>query len=233
MTAVWPVIEATNATAETFSRIPKELVVVMSADTVYPKTDKGTFIRPQLYKKFGAAFDEAYENFEGGDAGTLQLNVPELESFLLRKFRDDINANLDSAEGDIFAAGVDSLQAMRMWGMIKKELDLGNRQGELSQNVVFEKGSVKNLAKHLYFLRTSEGEEVVDEVQIMRELIEKYSTFEKHKGGTVEKPEKNCVVRTYNCSPTIVGPKTNFILAHYRNNRVPRHFYPRCPSQTK
>ena len=43
--AVWPAVEAANASAETFSRIPRDLVVVKGADVTYPKTDKSTFIR--------------------------------------------------------------------------------------------------------------------------------------------------------------------------------------------
>jgi len=81
-----------------------------------------------------------------------------------------------------------------MWSIIKKELDLGEKRDELSQNVVFEKGNVKNLANYLYQLRTSEGPEEVDEIQVMRDLISKYSNFEKHRVGSVRESKENCVV---------------------------------------
>jgi len=61
---IWSAIEAANARAETFSRIPKELVVVLPADTKYPRTDKGTFIRQQLYQEFATLIDSVYSSFD-------------------------------------------------------------------------------------------------------------------------------------------------------------------------
>lgn len=127
--------------------------------------------------------------------GTAELNIPELEAFLLGKFRDELGVQIDSAESDIFSAGVDSLQTMRMWSIIKKELDLGGNRDQLSENVVFEKGNVRTLAKYLYSLRTSEGQEEVDEIQIMRDLTTRYSNFEKHSPAVVGEGEEICVVR--------------------------------------
>lgn len=200
MARIWPLIESANYVAETFGRIPKELVVLLPADADYPRTDKGTFIRAQLYEKYATVIDEIYSRFENDEVGTLQLDVPNLEVWLTSKFRDEFNVIMDTVESDIFSAGVDSLQTMRMWGIIKKELDLGDRAGELSQNVVFEKGNIRSLAKHLYFLRTSEGDEDVDEIKLMRELIEKYSDFKRVTVGDPPQPEKNFVVSGHRVS---------------------------------
>jgi hypothetical protein len=62
--AVHPSLEAANAAAESFSRIPHELVVVMSADTVFPRTEKGTIIRAALYQDFAAIIDAAYDDVD-------------------------------------------------------------------------------------------------------------------------------------------------------------------------
>ncbi|KAH8804499.1 hypothetical protein F5884DRAFT_796175 [Xylogone sp. PMI_703] len=196
MNRIWPLIESANSAAETFGRIPKELVAVFGPEVDYPRTDKGTFIRAQLYQQYSDTIDELYNNFENGELGTLQLSIPELEEWLLNKFRNEFNITLETAESDIFAAGADSLQTMRIWGMIKKELDLGGRAAELSQNIVFEKGNARSLAKYLYFLRTSEGDEEVDEVSIMEELIKKYSYFKREAAEGCPKPEKDCVLLT-------------------------------------
>lgn len=177
---IWPAVEAANSNAETFSQIPKQLVIPFPANTVYPTTDKGTFIRAQLYEKFADAIDAAYERFEHGQIGTLQLGIPELEEFLLERFKEELDVDLESAESDIFAAGVDSLQTTRMWRLLKNHLDLGGNHDYLSQNIVFEKGNVRALAKHLFFLRTSHGDEEEDELELMKEMIHKYSTFHQH-----------------------------------------------------
>ena len=114
----------------------------------------------------------------------------------MSKFSTDLGVHLESVESDIFAEGVDSLQTMRMWRIIKSELDLGDGgAGDLSPNIVFEKGNVKALARYLYCLRTGEVEEENNEVELMREMIEKYSVFETHsKDGFPPKPEKDVVV---------------------------------------
>ena len=183
---IWPQIEEANSQAETFSHVPRDLVIIMPHDQLYPRTDKGTIIRSQLYEQFAPQIQQAYEFFEEGGqttGGTLALSVPELEDFLLRKFREDLHVPLESSTSDIFSAGVDSLQTMRMWNILKKELDLGGNGSKMSQNIVFERATVKSLAQYLYNLRLGTDEEDSSdaaEIQIMQDLIEKYSTFTPH-----------------------------------------------------
>ena len=197
MAAVRPSLESANANAETFSQIPYEMVILMSADTFYPKTDKGTIIRAALYQDFASVIDRAYDSFENSaESGTLQLDVPELEEYLLNAFATKQEVSLESADSDIFSAGVDSLQTMRIYGMIKKELDLGPGKSRLSQNVVFEKGTVRALAKHLYSLRTGEPEEDSDEIATMQEMIAKYSQFEDIDRAGLPKASSNVVLVT-------------------------------------
>lgn len=202
---IWPLVESANSLAETFGRIPKDLIVVMPAEAEYPRTDKGTFIRAQLYEQYSTTIDMAYHNFENEEAGTLQLDIQELEAWLLSKFRNEFGVTLETVESDIFSAGVDSLQTMRMWGILKRELNLGDRAGELSQNIVFEKGNVQSLAKHLYYMRTSERSEEVDEVKIMGELIEKYSDFKRDVIGNFPPAEKYTVVSEHTISKALIS----------------------------
>lgn len=194
--AVWPAVEAANARAETFSRIPKELVVVKGADVKYPGTDKGTFIRAQVYQQFEEDIKAAYARFEGSEQrrGDLALNVAELNEWLLSKFREDLGVSLLDADADIFSAGVDSLQTTQIWRYIVRDLDLGQQGSSLSQNIVFEKGTVRALAKHLYQLRTGQEFEEEDEIQLMRDLIRKYSTFTHHYPTITRQPEHEVVV---------------------------------------
>lgn len=197
--AVWPAVEAANTAAETFSRIPKELVVVKGADVVYPRTDKNTFIRAQVYQQFADDIGEAYKKFEAGSekGGGLRLDAPELEEWLLRKFREDLRIPLPGVDTDIFSAGVDSLLTTRIWRAIKKELDLGPEGRTLSQNIVFEKGTIRALTAHLHQLRTGEGEaEDEDELSVMRQLIEKYSIFTHHFSTSTPPPQGNVVIVT-------------------------------------
>lgn len=193
--AVWPSVEAANANAESFSQIPRELVVIMPSDTIYPRTDKGTVIRASLYEVFASRIEQAYTAFEGAGSGTLQLDVAGLESYLLALFEDKIGVKLPSAESDIFSAGVDSLQATRIWNFIRNELDLGQNGGTLPSNTVFDKGNVRSLARHLYNMRTlGFDEEENGVVELMQNMITKYSSFETWQGASLPRAKGKVVV---------------------------------------
>lgn len=196
MDEIWPVIESANSTAETFGRIPKELVVVLPFEAKYPSTDKGTFIRAQLYEQYSREIDDAYKAFEDGGVGTLKLDVPGLEAWLLQKFLSEFDISLDTVDCDIFSAGVDSLQTMRMWSLIKQELDLAGRSTELSQNIVFEQGTVKSLANYLYAMRTRDTTETADDIKMMSSMIQKYSSFKRQVPTNPAEADEDCVVRT-------------------------------------
>lgn len=200
LASVWPTIEAANTQAESFSRVPIEMVLIKSPDVVYPKTDKGTFIRAQVYEMFAEDIDNAYKSFAvGGDAkkGALHLDIPELEKWLLSKFDTELDVKLPSIETDIFSAGVDSLQTTRIWRIIKRDLDLGKGASSLTQNIVFEKGNIKQLATHLYQLRTGEASsEAEDEIAVMKEMIEKYSAFTCHFTVLDKQPTRQVVAVT-------------------------------------
>ncbi|KAF5010749.1 hypothetical protein FDECE_3104 [Fusarium decemcellulare] len=195
---IWPAVEDANSRAESFSRIPKELVVVLPDDVTYPRTDKGTFIRVPVYQQFSKEIDAAYASYEGEDdqKGTLVLEGTELETYLIHQLKEKCGAGLSSPEADFFASGVDSLQCIQMWSLIKRELDLGGRQGQLGQNVLYETGNVRLLARHLERLRSGENAEAEDQLQVMENLVTKYSSFKPHVAGSVPQPEKELVLLT-------------------------------------
>ena len=194
---IWPAVADANSRAESFSRIPKELIIVLPADTVYAKTDKGTFIRAQVYAQFKDRIEAAYENFESGDeeVGSVALPVPELEAYLLQRFREHLSVEL-SATDDFFAFGIDSLQCMQMWSLMKKELDLGGRQAQLGQNVLYETGNVKALAHHIDGLRTGTAEQAKDTYQLMHDLVMKHSSFKTYNEEYQTTPTAETVVLT-------------------------------------
>ncbi|KAF6799434.1 nrps-like enzyme [Colletotrichum sojae] len=196
---VWPAVEAANARAESFARIPKELVVVLSADAEYPRTDKGTFIRMAFYRQFEGLIRDAYDRYENGSAAgrSLQLEGGELEAWLLQQINERSGDVLPSADASFFASGVDSLVCIQTWSLIKRKLDLGGQQAQLGQNVLYETGNVRELARFLERLRSGREEDgTKDELQTMDELIAKYSSFAPHVPGNAPKPEQDLVLVT-------------------------------------
>ncbi|CAG1966199.1 unnamed protein product [Fusarium graminearum] len=198
LNAIWPSVEDANSRAESFSRIPKELVVIVPADVSYPRTDKGTFIRVPTYRQFEKEIEAAYSRYEGQDdsAGSLTLEGKELEDYLLEQLKLKCGVELESSDADFFASGVDSLQCIQMWSLIKREIDLGGNQSELGQNVLYETGNVKLLARQLERLRSGAGDETEDQLKIMEDLVAKYSSFRPHVAGSAPQPEKELVLLT-------------------------------------
>jgi hypothetical protein len=89
-----------------------------------------------------------------------------------------LDVNIPDSEADLFASGVDSLKAIHMRSLIIKTLDLGGTTP--ASMIVYDSGNTKRLAEKLYRMRI--GEHVTDsnegEIEEMKALIEKYSTFE-------------------------------------------------------
>lgn len=100
---------------------------------------------------------------------------------------------------DLFAFGVDSLQAARFRNVISKSLDLGGRP--LRSNIVFENPSISQLADYLLTLNHGGSGEKTDEQQhqLMLDLVDKY-TAQLYKAGpgissSVTQSDNHVVVR--------------------------------------
>lgn len=66
----------------------------------------------------------------------MALESPELETWLISRFAE-LGVKID-AQSDFFAAGVDSLRAIQMRGIIVRHLDLGGKGVKLSSMVVYD-----------------------------------------------------------------------------------------------
>ena len=180
--AIWPTIQHANTRAESFAHITKEAIVPLSAEIDYPKTDKESIKRAQMYFVFAKEIEAMYEKLDYTSTGTLQLEIPEIEEWLVRTFREALNVRLLSKDDDFFAAGVNSLQAIQMRGLILRDLNVGGNSKKLGQNVIFDTGNVARLANHLYALRVGKTAPVdmVDGVKEMEAMIAKYSHKRSH-----------------------------------------------------
>ena len=119
----------------------------------------------------------------------------------------------NSLEVDLFNAGLDSLKAIQMRHTIQRTLDLNGNH--LSTNVINEQGDLAALAKYLFSLgpgghNLSRSE---DKTLVMKELIQKYSSF----GETV--------VRSIALAEQKLSLRSNYKdIAPDRGHRLPR-----CP----
>jgi acyl carrier protein len=216
ISAIWPVVAEANLRAEGFSQISRDMIVPVSADKPYPQTDKGTIIRAQVYAVFAKQIDQVYERLlqnasssaGKGQRELLRLEESELREFLQEMVRAELSIHLENSDSEFFAAGIDSLKAIQLAGLVKKQLYLGsNPEGvKLDQNTIYEKQNVSGLARYIYALQTGKEEDGDDgELELMNTLIERYSSFPKRSislSGVEEAFEQSlagdwCVVRGF------------------------------------
>lgn len=194
---IWSDVKEANLAAEGFSQIGKEMIVPLPANAEYPQADKGSFIRPQVYVAYKKEINEAYDRLEQQQQeGTLRLDVPRLEAHLLSLARSLIGQQLENKTTDFFSAGMDSLRAIQMRGLIIKDLDLGGKSKNLNHNIVFETSNVENLARYLHGLQNDQISANKDSKVLMTEMIEKYSVFKQYSPGTVAVPETYTLILT-------------------------------------
>lgn len=192
--ALEPAIKAANSQAEKFGQISREMVEVLEAGADYPRTDKGTMIRAACYMKFADLIEQIYIQFESGDGKQKKkLDAEGLKTYLVDLFNNRVGVEGLGLETDFFDAGTDSLQGIAARGHIQREIDLNG--SVLGQNVVFEHPSISKLAAYLDALSNGSAVQQKSEIELMQELVAKYSTFAPFTPGTTT-PSHDTVLLT-------------------------------------
>ncbi|SJK99612.1 related to LYS2  len=179
MSKVWPVIEQANAEAPTHSRLLPEMVEFLPYDTHIPVATKMSILRPACYAKFKDLIESIYARFDQTDAEVEKRTLPreELEAYVFATIAKALgpgrSARLDR-KVDLFAFGVDSLQATRIRNSLQKELELGTHS--LGQTIVYEHPSVEKLADYILQLQSG-GTHAVESGHetVMLALLDKWS----------------------------------------------------------
>ncbi|KAI1081037.1 hypothetical protein F5B20DRAFT_88812 [Whalleya microplaca] len=171
--AVWPIVEEANCHAEGFSQITPEMIYIFSSSTNYPRTDKGSIIRAQVYREFSKEIEDMYVKLDGKHEGNLKLSLPALEEFICNTYKNITGKALNSMETDFFSAGLDSLKAIQMRRILQGALYLNGRK--LGINVVYDYQNVRGLARYLFSLSRSRNIEQGNSQALMEQLIERYS----------------------------------------------------------
>lgn len=175
---IWPTIEGANARAERFSQIPRDLVKVLSHASKFPRTDKGSMIRAQVYLQYTELIDSIYTSAERVD-GSLRLNLSDTQSVLMGLCNNELGIFLSSPKADFFAEGVDSLKAIHLRRLILQNFQFD--QEGVGQNVVYETGSIARLAEHICALQNGETVSATEnDTEAMLDLIHRYSSFQEH-----------------------------------------------------
>jgi acyl-CoA synthetase (AMP-forming)/AMP-acid ligase II len=176
--SIWPVVEKANKRAEGFSQIGKDMVIVVNAERPYPMTDKGSVIRAQTYKVFSGLIDDVYQRRDNVEEGDLALEIPETANLILAFCKSTLELSVDSIHSDLFASGLDSLKAIQLSVFIRKTFNLGGKGPSISQNIIYDHGSVNRVAELVYHSRMGASLEAIDDTSTINAWVEKYSQFE-------------------------------------------------------
>ncbi|KAJ5532996.1 AMP-dependent synthetase/ligase [Penicillium frequentans] len=175
---VWPSIEMANSRAERFSHIAKDMVAVLPFASTFPRTDKGSMIRAQVYLHYAELIESVYAGAEGQE-GEMRLGFDETLSLLTDLCQNELGISLSSAEANFFSEGVDSLKAIHLRRLILQNFDLPNNS--LPQNVVYDMGSIALLSEYICAVQSGDDLCMVDNnTEVMSKLIQKYSSFQRH-----------------------------------------------------
>jgi NAD(P)-dependent dehydrogenase (short-subunit alcohol dehydrogenase family) len=155
-----------------------------------------SILRPACYKKFAHIIDTTYERFEKG-TGQPKRDIndqAEMEAFLKETILAAIGEKAKSAgelttTTDLFAFGVDSLQATKVRNALIKSIELG--EVKLGQNIVYEHPSITQLAQYILALKSgSSAAHSAEQIQgTMLAMVEKWCS------KLVEQPANSAEVK--------------------------------------
>ena len=172
--ALWAEIESCNQLSEAYARITKNMIRVLPRGTQYPRTDKGSIIRQAFLKAFAKEIDDTYDRADSASANVRIMSDEELNEFLRTAILAIMAKNVELQNGtDLFALGMDSLQAIQLRGEILRNVNMGSRK--LGDNVVFDHPSIDKLCRYLSSDLAHKGEEAIDVKSQMQGLIDVYS----------------------------------------------------------
>ena len=173
---IWPTIEHANTYAESFAHFSKAAIIPLPADVDYPKTDEESIKRAQMSLVFAREIGTRYDSLNHTSNGTLQFETPQIEEWLIKTFKDALSIRLSNNNDDFFAAGVNSLQATQMRGLILKDIDFGGNTKNIGHNVIFNARNVSHLARHLYDsrIKTAVFEDEFNKTNEIKAMIAKH-----------------------------------------------------------
>jgi aryl carrier-like protein len=122
---VAPIVALANAEAPSHSQLASEALVFLPYGTVIPRADKGSILRPRVYKEFKDIIDEVYKRLEGDITRDGKRRLTD-ETEARMAIRDVISKTVDrpidslNDDTDLFDFGLDSLQSSRIRNTIQR-----------------------------------------------------------------------------------------------------------------
>lgn len=176
---IWPTIikanEKMDATANIYS---PESIIVVPAETIIPRTDKGSIARKEVYQLLEADIDRFYGNSEQNTIPAAPLDYENLEKGLksLIQSRLALKAKEDAWDYDtnLFDLGLDSLQAITLTRMLRSAASQTPR-AIIGKDFIYSNPTISGIAERLRDQSSSNGVNESPSGKI-EQLCRKYSS---------------------------------------------------------
>ncbi|KAE9401310.1 putative aminoadipate reductase [Gymnopus androsaceus JB14] len=185
---IWPVVEDANKIAPAFSRIFKELILIVHPEKPLPRVGKGTLARKAALSLYELEINKLYETVEsnaGGDSvePPKSWQATDVQDWLVTQISDILSMEAPSPSTDLFEDGLDSLSAtilrLRLVGALRKSKVSSALTAGINQGIVYNYPTISQLANFIAKLVDSGSSEVsaVEKTheEAIEEMISKYS----------------------------------------------------------
>ncbi|KIK64221.1 hypothetical protein GYMLUDRAFT_40511 [Collybiopsis luxurians FD-317 M1] len=188
---LWPVIEDANKIAPSFSRIFREMILIVDPKKPLPRVGKGTVARKAALALYEAEIDQLYETIEansGGDSVELpnSWEANDVQAWLGDQISSIVSTKVPAPTEDLFEHGFDSLSStilrLRLIAALRKA-GFSTSASAVNQSIVYSHPTIMQLTQAIINLVANpspkEIESQVDAVKShvdgMEEMIAKYS----------------------------------------------------------
>lgn len=209
--AVWPLIERLNTESQGHTRLSKSMLTVMPNDAPgLEKSSKGTVMRGQVEKRYAQEISRAYDSSPSTYAnGVLsstrdEVTDDEVRIAVLQVFQRVLDTSSPiPGEGDLFSLGVDSVHCMQIRALLQNQI-LPASAAQLPLNVVYDCGTMKRLTNYLINIRKGQRVETEDVTQVMRDLVQEFSSFNSKPLGSPVPAYSNLTSTTTSSSEVVI-----------------------------
>lgn len=158
--SIWPIISKAGGQMDAHARISsKEAILVVPFDAIFPRSDKGSIMRKEVYQMFGTEIESVYENLENSltGAGTVCLDMDNLEEEIKNMIQNRLTWRLKAEEwtvnDDFFEMGMDSLQVIQLHRLILSSMPatstMRTSKKRITRDLIYRNPTVRELSSAL------------------------------------------------------------------------------------
>ncbi|KAI1281678.1 hypothetical protein F5Y07DRAFT_411736 [Xylaria sp. FL0933] len=178
---VWPDIEKTNSLSPQHFRLSRVSIAIIRMNEgaePLPKSSKGTILRRQAESRYVDTINQVYARPVLAPKKH-NISDDELVQYISEVFNEILGRPVGPAK-DIYSQGVDSISCIRILKQIQATL-FPSKLESLPPNLLYNDGTIIALANTLKRIRQGSsfsGHDEEEQLELMRRLVEKYSTID-------------------------------------------------------